>query len=81
MIKIILHSIISILFIFLKMYTGLSAPKLMDTLNGYIHYQMFCGIRISPQNQLTSYKFIDSILLELSTKLKIQELQKVLSDA
>lgn len=81
MIKIILHSIISILFIFLKMYTGLSATKLMDTLNGYIHYQMFCGIRISPQNQLTSYKLIDSILLELSTKLKIQELQKVLSDA
>ena len=81
MIKIILHSIISILFIFLKMYTGLSAPKLMDTLNGYIHYQMFCGIRISPQNQLTSYKLIDSILLELSTKLKIQKLQKVLSDA
>ena len=32
----------------LKMYTGLSAPKLMDALNGNIHYQIFCGIRISP---------------------------------
>ena len=46
---------------FLKMYTGLSAPKLMDALNGNIHYQIFCGIRISPENQLTNYKLIDSI--------------------
>ena len=48
---------------FLKMYTGLSAPKLMEALNGNIHYQIFCGIRISPENQLTNYKLIDSILL------------------
>ena len=66
---------------FLKMYTGLSAPKLMDALNGNIHYQIFCGIRISPENQLTNYKLIDSILLELSRNLKVQELQKVLADA
>ena len=66
---------------FLKMYTGLSAPKLMDALNGNIHYQIFCGIRISPEKQLTNYKLIDSILLELSKKLKIQEQQKVLADA
>ena len=59
---------------FLKMYTGLSAPKLMDALNGN-------GIRISPENQLTNYKLIDSILVELSKKLKIQEQQKVLADA
>ena len=66
---------------FLKMYTGLSAPKLMDALNGNVHYQIFCGIRISPEKQLTNYKLIDSILLELSKKLKIQEQQKVLADA
>ena len=30
---------------------------------------------------MTNYKLIDSILLELSTKLKIQEQQKVLADA
>ena len=29
----------------------------------------------------TNYKLIDSILLELSRKLKVQELQKVLADA
>ena len=51
---------------FLKMYTGLSAPKLMEALNGNIHYQIFCSIRISPENQLTNYKLIDGILLELS---------------
>ena len=67
--------------VFLKMYTGLSAPKLMDALNGNIHYQIFCGIRISPENQLTNYKLIDSILLDLSGKLRIQEQQKVLTDA
>ena len=47
----------------------------MDALNGNIHYQIFCGIRISPENQLTNYKVIDSILVELSKKLKIQEQQ------
>ena len=67
--------------VFLKMYTGLSAPKLMEALNGNIHSQIFCGISISPEYQLTNYKLIDSILLELSKKLKIQELQKVLADA
>ena len=50
----------------LKMYTGLSAPKLMEALNGNIHYQIFCGIRISPENQLTNYKLIDGILLGLA---------------
>ena len=63
------------------MYTGLSAPKLLEALNGNIHYQIFCGIRVSPKKQLTNYKLIDSILLELSKKLKIQEQQKVLADA
>ena len=31
---------------FLKAYTGLSAPKLMEQLNANIHYQLFSGIRI-----------------------------------
>ena len=29
---------------FLKMYTGLSCPKLMEQLNGNIHYQLFCDV-------------------------------------
>jgi len=66
---------------FLKMYTGLSAPKLMEALNGNIHYQIFCGIRISPKNQLKNYKLIDSIMLDMSKRLRVRALQKVLAEA
>lgn len=31
----------------LKMYTQLSSPKLMEQLNGNIHYQIFCDISTS----------------------------------
>ncbi len=58
----------------LKMYTGLSAPKLMEALNGNIHYQIFCGVRISPASPMTDYKLINDIQLELSSSLKVQEL-------
>lgn len=53
---------------FLKMYTGLSAPKLMEALNGNIHYHIFCGIRIISDNQLTNYKPNAVNQLELSEK-------------
>ena len=66
---------------FLKSYTGLSAPKLMEQLNANIHYQIFCGIRISSMNPLTNYKLIDDIALELSNRLKIQNQQEVLAEA
>ena len=39
---------------FLKMYTGLSSPKLMEHLNGNIHYQLFCDVRIDPMHPLTN---------------------------
>lgn len=56
---------------FLKMYTGLSCPKLMEQLNGNIHYQMFCDVIIDPTRPLTNYKLLDDIMLELAGKLKI----------
>lgn len=34
--------------LFLKIYTGLSCPKLMELLNGNIHYKMFCDVIIAP---------------------------------
>ena len=37
--------------VFLKMYTGLSCPKLMEQLNGNIHYQIFCDVIIDPASQ------------------------------
>ena len=66
---------------FLKSYTGLSAPKLMEQLNANIHYQIFCGVRITSRNPLANYKLIDDIILELSNRLKIQNQQKVLAEA
>ena len=66
---------------FLKTYTQLSAPKLMEQLNGNIHYQIFCGIRIDPEDPLTNYKLIDDIAEELADRLKIQRQQDVLAEA
>ena len=48
---------------FLKMYTSLSCPKLMEQLNGNIHYQMFCDVIIDPTRPLTNYKLLDDIML------------------
>ena len=53
---------------FLKMYTGLSCPKLMEQLNGNIHYQMFCDVIIDPARPLTNYKLLDDIMLEACRK-------------
>ena len=65
---------------FLKMYTGLSCPKLMEQLNGNIHYQIFCDVIIDPTRPLTNYKLLDDIILELSRKLKIQQQQDILPE-
>ena len=65
---------------FLKMYTGLSCPKLMEQLNGNIHYQMFCDVIIDPTRPLTNYKLLDDIMLELAGNLKIQQLQGILAE-
>ena len=43
---------------FLKMYTGLSCPKLLEQLNGNIHYQIFCDMIIDPTRPLTNYKLL-----------------------
>ena len=64
---------------FLKMYTGLSCPKLMEQLNGNIHYHIFCDVIIDPTRPLTNYKLLDDIMLELAGKLKIQQLQDILA--
>ena len=58
---------------FLKMKTQMSIPKLMEELNGNIHYQMFCDILIDPTHPLTNYKLLDDIAAELAGSLKIQE--------
>ena len=65
---------------FLMMYTKLSAPMLMEQLNGNIHYQIFCGIRIHPAKPLTDYKIIDKVMSELACHLKIQTAQTTLAE-
>lgn len=65
---------------FLKMYTGLSCPKLLEQLNGNIHYQIFCDVLIDPTRPLTNYKLLDDIMQELAGKLRIQQLQDILAD-
>ena len=66
---------------FLKMKTQMSFPKLMEELNGNIHYQLFCDILIDPAHPLTNYKVLDDIVAELAGKLKMQELQNLLAEA
>ncbi len=66
---------------FLKKYTQLSAPKLLEQLNGNVHYQIFCDIWINPLRPLKNYKLIDDIAGELSDKLKIQQQQDILAEA
>lgn len=61
---------------FLKSYTGLSVSKMMDVLNGNIHYQIFYSIRIRPDYPMTNYKLIYNILLELSKNLHILVISK-----
>ena len=51
---------------FLKMKTQMSFPKLMEELNGNIHYQLFCDILIDPTHPLTNYKLLDGIAAELA---------------
>ena len=38
----------------LKVYTWESAPKLMEQLNGNVHYQIFCDIYIHPERPLSN---------------------------
>ena len=66
---------------FLKMKTQMSFPKLMEQLNGNVHYQLFCDIIIDPARPLTNYKLLDDIAAEMAGRLKIQELQRLLADA
>jgi hypothetical protein len=58
---------------FLKMKTQMSFPKLMEELNGNIHYQLFCDILIDPTHPLKNYKLLDDIAAEMAGSLKIQE--------
>lgn len=63
----------------LKSYTGFSDSKLIEHLNGNIHYQLFCGIYIHPQDPLTNSKIVSDIRVELADLLDIDAAQKALA--
>lgn len=63
----------------LKSYVDCSDRRLIEYLNGNIDFQMFCGIFLGSE-RITNYKMVSEIRCELSKKLKIKELQKVLAE-
>ena len=65
---------------FLKSYTGLSDRMLLDNLAANYQYQFFCDLHILPGEKLPNYKIISEIRVELSKKLDINNLQKILAD-
>ena len=64
---------------FLKSYSGLSDFKLIEQLNGNIHYQLFCSVHINPASPLTNYKIVSEIRCEIASLLDIDLLQETLS--
>lgn len=63
----------------LKAYTGFSDGLPVEHLNGNIHYQLFCGIMTDPFRPITNYKIISAIRNEISSRLDIGSLQKILT--
>ncbi len=62
---------------FLKNYTQVSDKKLIEQLNGNLEYQFFCDLSLGA-HRLTNTKIVSQIRCELSEKLSIDDLEKVL---
>jgi len=65
---------------FLKHFVGCSDFKLIEHINGNIHYQIFCDVIISPSAPITNYKIVSEIRCELAKKLDIDNLQLILAN-
>ena len=63
----------------LKSYTGFSDKRLIEHLNGNIHYRIFCGILIDPFFPITNYKIVSAIRNEIAAHLDIESLQEILA--
>lgn len=50
---------------FLKSYTSFSDRKLIESVNGNIHYQMFCGILLRAGESLKDFKIVSRIRTDL----------------
>lgn len=66
---------------FLKSYTNFSDRKLIESLNGNIHYQMFCGILLQAGDGLKDFKIVSRIRTELGDRLDVQQCQQFFARA
>ncbi len=63
---------------FLKNYSGLSDKKLIEQLNGNIHYQIFCNILLEPGDFISNFKIVSQIRCELAERLDIDKCEQIL---
>lgn len=63
--------------LFLKHYACCSDKRLIEQLNANIDYQFFCDIYLG-FNRLTNFKIVSQIRCELSSRLNIEKVEKVL---
>ena len=66
---------------FLKSYTNFSDRKLIESVNGNLHYQMFCGIMLRAGENLKDFKIVSRIRTELGARFDLEESQRVLARA
>lgn len=64
---------------FLKNYSGLSDSRLIEQLNGNLEWQFFCGIYLG-FSRIDNFKIVSQIRCELSSKMDIDKLEKILYD-
>ncbi|WP_232625241.1 transposase [Pareuzebyella sediminis] len=62
---------------FQKNYSGCSDHRLMEGLNGNLHWQFFCGIYLG-SDCLANFKIISEIRTELSKKLDMDKVHRAL---
>ena len=66
---------------FLKSYTNFSDRKLLESVNGNIHYQMFCGIMLWVGESPKDFKIVSRIRTELGARLDLEDCQHVFAQA
>ena len=65
---------------FLKHYCAVSDCKLIEQLNGSLHYQMFCDLILDAGQRISNFKIVSQIRCEIAERLNIDELEMVLME-
>lgn len=64
---------------FLKHYSCCSDERLVEQINGSVHYQIFCDMLLWPGEVIGNYKIVSQIRCELAGRLDLRGVQKVLA--